>query len=128
MKLPFQSQDAHRALAAAYNTGDLQTVLNMYDVDGIIVAEPGKPVSGREKFEAAVRGILAIKGVMEIKTVYCLESGDVAVGRSEWSIKDGNETKVAAKGVELLKRQKDGTWKVLIDHAFGAEAHLTVPA
>ena len=62
---------------------------------------------------------------MEIKTVYCLESGDVAVGRSEWSIKDGNETKVAAKGVELLKRQPDGTWKVLIDHAFGAEGSLT---
>jgi uncharacterized protein (TIGR02246 family) len=125
MKLPIKPQDAHSALAAAYNTGDLQTVLNMYDVEGIIVAEPGKPVSGRERFEAAVKGILSIKGTMEIKTVYCLESGDVAVGRSEWSIKDGGETKVAAKGVELLKRQSDGTWKVLIDHAFGAEASLT---
>ena|SRR5689334_15410472 len=125
MNLPIKPQDAHRALAAAYNTGDLQTVLNMYDVEGIIVAEPGKPVSGREKFEAAVKGILSIKGVMEIKTVYCLESGDVAVGRSEWSIKENGQTKVAAKGVELLKRQSDGTWKVLIDHAFGAEASLT---
>ena len=125
MNLPIKPQDAHRALAAAYNTGDLQTVLNMYDVDGIIVAEPGKPVSGREKFEAAVKGILSIKGVMEIKTVYCLESGDVAVGRSEWSIKENGQTKVAAKGVELLKRQSDGTWKVLIDHAFGAESSLT---
>jgi len=125
MKLPVQAKDAHSALAAAYNTGDLKTVLSMYDVEGIIVAEPDKPVSGSEKFEAAVNAILSIKGVMEIKTVYCLESGDVAVGRSEWSIKDGNQTKVAAKGVELLKRQPDGTWKVLIDHAFGAEAHLT---
>lgn len=127
MKLPIHAKDTHRALAEAYNTGDLQTVLSMYDVDGIIVAEPGKPVSGREKFEAAVKAILSIKGVMEIKTVYCLESGDVAVGRSEWSIKEGSQTKVAAKGVELLKRQPDGTWKVLIDHAFGAEAHLTAP-
>jgi uncharacterized protein (TIGR02246 family) len=125
MKLPIQAHEAHRSLAAAYNTGDLKTVLSMYDTDGIIVAEPGNPVSGREKFEAAVKGILAIKGVMEIKTVYCLESGDVAVGRSEWSIKDGSETKIAAKGVELLKRQADGTWKVLIDHAFGAEGSLT---
>jgi ketosteroid isomerase-like protein len=56
--------------------------------------------------------------------VYCLEAGDVAVGRSEWSIRDGNKTKVEAKGIELLKRQPDGTWKVLIDHAFGAEANL----
>src|ERR1044071_9958979 len=77
MKIPVNAHDAHRSLAAAYNTGDLKTVLNMYDTDGIIVAEPGNPVSGREKFEAAVKGILGIKGVMEIKTVYCLESGDV---------------------------------------------------
>lgn len=63
-------------------------------------------------------------GKMEIKTVYCLEAGDVAVGRSEWSIKDNGTMKVAAKGIELLKRQPDGTWKGLIDHAFGAESHL----
>lgn len=125
MNLPKRAEDAHSSLAAAYNTGDLATVLSMYDVNGIIVAEPGSAVSGKEKFEAAVKGILSIKGKMEIKTVYCLQSGDVAVGRSEWSIKDGNEIKVAAKGVEVMKRQADGAWKVLIDHAFGAEAGLT---
>jgi ketosteroid isomerase-like protein len=38
---------------------------------------------------------------------------------------DGTQTKVAAKGVELLKRQANGTWKVIIDHAFGAETNLT---
>jgi uncharacterized protein (TIGR02246 family) len=119
-----KAQDVHKDLAAAYNTGDLDTVLSMYDVSGVIVAEPGKPVGGKEKFEAAVKGILSIKGKMEINTVYCLEAGDVAVGRSEWSIRDGGETKVAAKGIELLKRQSDGTWKVVIDHAFGAEGGL----
>ena len=116
--------DVHKNLAAAYNTGDLKTVLSMYDTNGVIVAEPNNPVGGKEKFEAAVKAILSIKGKMEIKTVYCLEAEDVAVGRSEWSIRDGNETKVAAKGIELLKRQSDGTWKVVIDHAFGAETNL----
>jgi len=124
MNLPKKAEDAHRTLAAAYNTGDLNTVLSMYDVNGIIVAEPGSPVSGKEKFESAVKAILSIKGKMEIKTVYCLRSGDIAVGRSEWSIKDGNEVKVSAKGVEVMKRQADGAWKVLIDHAFGAETNL----
>jgi uncharacterized protein (TIGR02246 family) len=125
MNLPKRAEDAHSALAAAYNTGDLGTVLSMYDVNGIIVAEPGNPVSGKDKFEAAVKAILAIKGKMEIKTVYCLQSGDIAVGRSQWSITDGSETKVSAKGVEVMKRQADGTWKVIIDHAFGAETNLS---
>lgn len=125
MNLPTKAEDVHSLLAAAYNTGDLDTVLSIYDVNGIIVADPANPVSGKEKFTAAVKDILSIKGKMEIKTVYCLQTGDVAVGRSEWSIKDGSETKVSAKGVEVMKRQPDGTWKVVIDHAFGGEAHLT---
>lgn len=125
MNLPTSAQEVHDTLAAAYNTGDLNTVLSMYDIDGIIVPEPRNPVAGREAFKAAVKGILSITGKMEIKTVYCLQVNDIAVGRSEWSITDEGKVKVKAKGVEVMKRRPDGTWKVLIDHAFGAEANLT---
>jgi len=120
MNLPRNAEDAHATLAAAFNTGNLATVLSMYDYNGIIVPEPDKPVTGKEKFEEAIKSILSIKGKMEIKTVYCLQTEDLAVGRSEWTIKDGNEVKVSAKGIEVMKRQKDGTWKIVIDHAFGA--------
>jgi ketosteroid isomerase-like protein len=120
MNLPKRAEDAHATLAAAFNTGNVATVLNMYDFNGIIVPEPGKPVSGKEKFEEAIKAILSIKGKMEIKTVYCLQTGNLAVGRSEWNITDGNEVKVSAKGIEVMKQQPDGTWKIVIDHAFGA--------
>jgi ketosteroid isomerase-like protein len=121
MNLPKRAEDAHATLAAAFNTGDVDTVMSMYDVTGIFVPEPGKPVSGQGKFEEAIKGILSIKGKMEIKTVYCLQTGDIAVGRSEWNITDGDEVKVSAKGIEVMKQQGDGTWKIVVDHAFGAE-------
>jgi uncharacterized protein (TIGR02246 family) len=124
MNLPKRAEDAHATLAAAFNTGDAATVMNMYDVSGIIVPEPGKPVSGKEKFEEAIKAILSIKGKMEIKTVYCLQTGNIAVGRSEWNITDGKEVKVSAKGIEVMRQQADGTWKIVVDHAFGAESNL----
>ncbi|HEY8928573.1 MAG TPA: DUF4440 domain-containing protein [Mucilaginibacter sp.] len=124
MNLPKRAEDAHATLAAAFNTGDVATVMSMYDVNGIIVPEPGKPVSGKDKFQEAITAILSIPGKMEIKTVYCLQTGDLAVGRSEWSITDGDEVKIAAKGIEVMKQQPDGTWKIVIDQAFGAEANL----
>lgn len=96
----------------------------MHDVNGVIVPEPGKPVSGKEQFEEAIKAILSIKGKMEIKTVYCLQTGNIAVGRSEWSISDGDEIKISAKGIEVMKEQADGDWKIVVDHAFGAEADL----
>ena len=124
MKLPKRPEDVHAALADAFNTGTVDVVMSMYDSNGIIVPEPNKPVSGKAKFEEAVKGILSIKGKMQINTVYCLRAGDVAVGRSEWNITEGEEVKVSAKGVELMKQQPDGTWKIVIDHAFGAMENL----
>ena len=124
MDLPKRAEDAHSALAAAFNTGDVATVLNMYDSSGIIVPEPGKPVSGKAQFEEAIKAILAIKGTMEIKTVYCMQTGNLAIGRSEWNITDGKEVKVSAKGIELMRQNEHGTWKIVIDHAFGAEGDL----
>ena len=124
MNLPKRAEDAHATLAAAFNTGDPATVLNMYDFNGIFVPEPGKAVSGKEEFEEAIKAILSIKGKMEIKTVYCLQTGNLAVGRSEWNITDGDEVKVKAKGIEVMRQQPDGTWKIVIDHAFGALDNL----
>jgi ketosteroid isomerase-like protein len=124
MNLPKKAEDVHAILASAFNTGDVDTVMSMYDATGIIVPEPGKPVSGKTKFEEAIKGILSIKGKMTIKTVYCLQTGNIAVGRSEWSITDGSEVKISAKGIEVMKQQADGGWKIIVDHAFGAEANL----
>jgi ketosteroid isomerase-like protein len=124
MNLPKKAEDVHAVLANAFNTGNVDTVMSMYDVTGIIVPEPGKPVSGKVKFEEAIKGILSIKGKMDIKTVYCLQTGNIAVGRSEWNITDNGETKISAKGIEVMKQQVDGSWKIIVDHAFGAEASL----
>ena len=120
MNLPKNAGDVHAALADAFNTGDTNTVLSMYDFNGIIVPEPGRAVSGKQNFEEAIQAILSIKGKMEIKTVYCLQTGNLALGRSEWNIKDGNEVKINSKGIEVMRQQPDGSWKILIDHAFGA--------
>ena len=124
MQLPKRAQDAHATLAAAFNTGDVATVMSMYDETGIIVPEPGKIATGKADFEASIKAILSIKGKMEIKTVYCLQTGNIALGRSEWRITDGEEVKVSAKGIEVMKQQADGSWKIVIDQAFGAEANL----
>jgi uncharacterized protein (TIGR02246 family) len=124
MNLPKRAEDAHATLAAAFNTGNPETVLSMYDFNGIIVPEPGKTASGKEKFEEAIKAILSIKGKMEIKTVYCLQTGNLAVGRSEWRITDGDEVKISAKGIEVMVQQADGSWKIVIDHAFGALDNL----
>jgi len=117
MNLPTQAQDVHARLAESYNTNDVNTVMAMYDFNGILVPQPGKVVTGKAEFEEAVKEILSITGKMDIKTIYCLVAGDLAVGRSEWSITENGITKISAKGIEVMQKQSDGTWKVLFEAA-----------
>jgi len=39
-------------------------------------------------------------------------------------ITDNDEVKISAKGIEVMKQQADGNWKIIVDHAFGAEAGI----
>ncbi|MDB5062541.1 MAG: hypothetical protein JWP67_2384 [Mucilaginibacter sp.] len=75
--------------------------MSMYDVNGIIVPEPNKSVSGPVKFEKSIKAILSIKGRMEIKTGYCIVTGDIALGRSKWIITDGDKYKLMQKALRL---------------------------
>lgn len=121
MKLPEKPEQVHQALATAWNTGDVNNVLALYENDGVLVPEPGRTVSSKTKIREALLGFLGVKGVFEIKTTYCIVLNDIALSRSLWSIRDGNEIKIQAKGTEILRRQRDGSWLFAIDHPFGAE-------
>ena len=121
MKLPEKPEHVHAALATAWNTGDVNNVLALYEDEGVLVPQPGQSISGKAKIKEALLGFLSTKGIFEIKTTYCVQCGDVAMSRSLWSIRDGNEIKIKAKGTELLRKQPNGSWLFAVDHPFGAD-------
>ena len=44
--LPMKAADIDPAFARAFNAGDLDALLKLYDEQSVLVAEPGKPVQG----------------------------------------------------------------------------------
>ena len=106
MNRPTNALDVHKNLAAAYNTGDLRTVLSMYDTNGVIVAEPNNPVGGREKFETAVKAILSIKGK---KTV---DEFHRELGLTMWEYCGMSRSEAGLKTAQKkIKELKDDFWK-----------------
>ena len=121
MTLPKNPEEVHQALATAWNTGDVNNILNLYEKDGVLVPEPGTSIQGKINIKEALLGFLKTKGEFEIETTYCVRSGDVAISRSIWRIREGGAIQIEAKGTELLRKQADGTWLFAIDHPFGAD-------
>ena len=121
-----QSPEAlHQALAAAFNTKDVDQVLALYETDGALVPQPGQVVTGTSELREALMGFLAIEGTMDIVTSYSVETDGVALTRSLWTIRKGDEIAIQKMGTEVMRRQADGTWLFLVDHPFGGEPLTT---
>jgi hypothetical protein len=57
--LPMKAADIDPAFEKAFNAGDLDALLKLYDEQSVLVAEPGKPVKGLENIKQALTGFLA---------------------------------------------------------------------
>jgi uncharacterized protein (TIGR02246 family) len=106
------------------NSGDLEALLALHDPDCSLVQRDGNVATGH----AAIRGIhgrlLAMRPRIGLKVVKVVKGGDdLAMVYSDWSMSaqrpDGQVVEVAGKAIEVVGRQPDGTWLVVLDDPFG---------
>lgn len=117
-------QQLHQELARAYGERDLDRLAALFETDATLVPQPGAFARGSEEIRAALSGFLQIGGVMAVETVEVVPAGDCALTRTRWSITEAGETKISARGVEILRKSADGTWRFLLDHPFGGDQQV----
>jgi uncharacterized protein (TIGR02246 family) len=113
-------EDTMRQLIAAFNAGDIEGALSLYDRDATFVFEPGKSASGLPAIRGALDGFLASKPALTIESHETVEAGNVALFCTSWSLRsagpDGSVATRTGKGAVVLRRQVDGTWVVAVEH------------
>jgi len=110
----------------AFNHGDLETVLSLYEEAATVIAMPSTILRGhpqlRSFFETALQSGLRAK---QIK-VRVIESGDIALFISRWVLIPKSATATTAGreffATTVMRKQPDGSWKILIDNPIGAAA------
>jgi ketosteroid isomerase-like protein len=119
-----EAGDFHRVYTEAFNSADVEQLLALYEDSAALAPEPGQTVSGHGAIGEALRGFQLV-GTMTAHTRWLIESGDVALGSAVWSITgtdlQGNPVTVSGKSADLLRRQRDGRWLLVIDNPFGTE-------
>jgi uncharacterized protein (TIGR02246 family) len=118
-------EEAHQLFAAAFSAGDLEALVALYEPGASLVPQPGQVVTGRDGIRQALQGFLALKPKISVETKSVVQSGDLALLRSKWSLTgtgpDGTPMQMSGNGIEIVRRQPDGTWRFIIDHPFGAD-------
>jgi ketosteroid isomerase-like protein len=114
--------DMNAAFAAAVNSGDVENLIALYEPDALLAPEPGKRARGHADIRRAFGHLLALGGTMESRNNYCMEVGDLALLQGEWTLAgaapDGTPVVLTSRTAEIVRRQPDGSWLYVVDHAF----------
>jgi uncharacterized protein (TIGR02246 family) len=109
----------------AYNANDLDGLLALYEDDAVLEFGAGGRVQGTAAIRAALTPFLALRGTISYHRRFCVVLGDLALLSITYRLTggrapDGSTVETGGVTVELARRQKDGTWKYLIDLSNGA--------
>jgi uncharacterized protein (TIGR02246 family) len=119
-------EQIHRLFEEAFNAGDLDGLMELYEPDAALIAQPGSVVHGSEQVRAGLQGFLALEGRITLDTKLAVAVGDLAYLSNTWSLSgtgpDGNPVVLGATTAEVARRQADGSWRYVIDNAWGDRA------
>lgn len=119
-------EQIHRLFEDRFNAGDIDGLMELYESDAALIAQPGSVAHGSEPVRAALQGFLALKGHITLDTKLVFTVGDLAYPSNTWSLSgtgpDGEPVTLGATTAEVARRQADGTWRYVIDNAWGDQA------
>jgi uncharacterized protein (TIGR02246 family) len=118
-------EEAHHLWAQTFNAGDLDGLVALYETDAVFMPQPGQTVSGHAAIRETLQGFLALKPTFNLQFQQALESGDLALLFSRWTLTgtgpDGNELSLSGQTSDVVRRQADGSWLFVIDNPFGGQ-------
>lgn len=99
---------------------DLDSLVGLYEPTAVFVPEPGVAVAGHEAIRSALAFMLSLSPALESAVAEVHTADDIALVVVDWTMSgvapDGTTVRKAGRSADVLRRQRDGTWRVLVDH------------
>jgi len=107
----------------AINRGDLDSVLDCYEQDAILISQPGAISKGREQIRAALAEFIAMKPKITSDSHKLVDVGNMVLFCSKWNLvgttPDGKRMEIGGISSDVFRQQKNGDWLVAIDNPWG---------
>ena len=98
----------------------LDALVALYEPTAVFVPKPGVVLTGRTAIANSLAELLALSPVMETMVQEVHQADDIALVIVDWNLRgtapDGSTVTQSGRSADVLRRQSDGSWRVLIDH------------
>ena len=113
-----------------FNAGDVNSLIIMYEADACFVSQSGQIINGLENIRQGLQSFIDLNGKLDTKVKGVIQTSDIALVNTEWSFNgtgpDGKAVTITGKATDVLRRQSDGNWHILIDNPWGTNLHMYV--
>jgi ketosteroid isomerase-like protein len=113
-------EDWQRVFEQYLNAGDLDSVMALYESEARFVMKSGETLAGHDRIRKALVGMIRSKTKLQSRVLKTITVGDIAQLSQLYTdfegtkIGDsGNTVPVRNKAIEVLRRQPDGSWKLI---------------
>lgn len=112
--------DLHPALSAAYNAGDLEAMLALYDPEAVFVIKPNRVTEGRDQLRSALQYLIDLRGRLSVTPRTFIRSGDVMLVLGTFTLigrrQDGTPVERTSRFADVLRLHPDGRWLIAVDN------------
>ena len=118
-------EECNLLLSEVIETGDIDAALALYEPDAIFVVSPDQVVTGHAAIREVLQGMIAVNATGKLDAVTAVESADGSVaftrakGSSTGPGPDGMPVTTHFHSIEVVRKQLDGTWRIVIDDPSG---------
>jgi uncharacterized protein (TIGR02246 family) len=116
--LPQKPEDWPGLFAQHLNAEDLQAVMTLYEPDARFVTRSGETLVGRDRIRQARAGMIDTKTRLHSRVVKAVTVDDIAILYTDFEgtavDPSGKTVEIRHKAIEVLRRQADGTWKLIV--------------
>ena len=121
----YKPEECNQLLFEVVKTGDLDAALDLYEPDAVFVVSPGHAVTGHAAIREVLQGMIAAGATGKLEGVTAVPSADGSVaftrakGSSTSPGPDGKPVTTHFHSIEVVRKQHDGTWRIVIDDPSG---------
>ena len=113
--------EMNQTFARAFNSRDIDNLMALYEEKAVLRIDAEKTFTGKAAIAVELQKLLTMPGKMLSHNNFCIEYGDIALLRADHAIVDTDGATIfSGSSAEVVRRQSDGTWLYIIDHAMGA--------